>query len=377
MSGRILALVGLAACGGPPAPLEPAPVDPDSDPDSNTDSDSDSDTDSDTDADADTDLLPFEGTVSFQQVELGASLCEKTLALTGVPYTGDCPGCDFAFDLASTETASEGDCLEVPPDMVWTEGDWLVDVRLGFAQSSTVLDASGAPRPVEDAVLIGLSLEGYPGPYWYVLGYAGATVLGETTWDGEALTLDRTLEYAVYPPAPYLGDAGCSPLAGGPVYEQPLVGEQAQALPCVGSALDVWEFSAEAGDQVQLWLDNALPADPEHALSLTLWLTDDTGCSLATGQAFACSAQPASGAALCASLEAVMDTAGTYRVVVGGAQADASGSLSSGSAPYALSGSQNGAALPLTLLADDAPVNQQPHLRQARSELTAVLTSKR
>jgi hypothetical protein len=102
-------------------------ADADTDADSDSDSDSDADTDSDTDADTDTDTGPL-ATMTGAINNLGLTydvtlpkpagpveVCNESYTLTGIEYTGGCPGCDFAFEVTSTpaEALPEG-CTPSP-----------------------------------------------------------------------------------------------------------------------------------------------------------------------------------------------------------------------------------------------------------------------
>ena len=85
--------------------------------DADTDTDSDSDTDTDTDVTGD--HLTGQMVLSVEDAEANA-ICAKTVALAGEPYSGECLGCVFAFDVIIDPTASTDDCSsEVSERFAW------------------------------------------------------------------------------------------------------------------------------------------------------------------------------------------------------------------------------------------------------------------
>ena len=68
--------------------------------------DSPSDEDSPVDTD-DSDVPPMVGTVDFQEWIDGDLACDAVIAFSGAPYTGDCEGCDFSFNVDETQVIDE------------------------------------------------------------------------------------------------------------------------------------------------------------------------------------------------------------------------------------------------------------------------------
>src|SRR5690349_8120389 len=66
--------------------------------------------------------------------------CDQTITLVGTPYTGDCPGCTFNFEIAATQTRDDGvDCPD--PD----EGPLMLSMatfRLWLWQYKVLLEYS-------------------------------------------------------------------------------------------------------------------------------------------------------------------------------------------------------------------------------------------
>src|SRR5262245_42397777 len=92
--------------------------------DTGADADPDDDTDTDADTDADVDEDSLSGTVIHTRVEDGVDVCNEAVDLSGTPYTGACPGCDFAFDITATPNGAIGDCTPVEfvsPIFDWTD----------------------------------------------------------------------------------------------------------------------------------------------------------------------------------------------------------------------------------------------------------------
>jgi hypothetical protein len=93
--GLVLLFVVLACKGKDDDSASDSDADTDTDSDTDTDTDTDSDTDADTDTDTDTDP-DFEATLQLRVTDDTKVLCDTTIELRGTPYTGSCPGCDYA-----------------------------------------------------------------------------------------------------------------------------------------------------------------------------------------------------------------------------------------------------------------------------------------
>jgi hypothetical protein len=361
-----------AGCTGPeddkPKDKGDGQEDGDADGDADADADSDTDTDADTDADADTDVLPttFEAEILYQETLDGSTSCSSELSLVGTPYTGGCPNCDFVFDVQSTVTVDDPDC-DLQPTYSWLEDERYLSPRIAF--SSTFTDYVPFGRTYTNVLWFSSYIDlpddyyyytgtGLIGPVWYMVANDDSSY-SQATFDGTDLewTLDLSSPY-YYKYTEYLdfcGPVDYSVSAYAP-FDTPTYRDD---LPCDVGTLDVWEFTAQAGDLLQISVDSPGAAGLFRPY---LQLTDDTSCVLATSSgSFPCSGNSGYGYGYyyytyCPAMEYVAPASGTYRAVV--SAGGYSTCPSSGIGSYELVvGAPASAA---TQLADDEPRAEGP-----------------
>jgi hypothetical protein len=172
-----------------------ADTDSDSDTDSDTDSDSDSDADSDSDSDTDSDSDPFEATLQLRVTDGTTTdvLCDTTIELRGTPYTGSCPGCDYAYEVTGEITAEAGTACPYDeltyyqtymataafPSIWWAFGDAKISpygepvVWVGFTYAGGAIDPTWQPN-VYEGNMLGYVIDYGAGRVEWVLAYDSA-----------------------------------------------------------------------------------------------------------------------------------------------------------------------------------------------------------
>ncbi len=326
-------------------------------PDGDTD-----DTDDTDEEEEDTDLSSmwrdsFTGTVSVDSTIEGNSICATTVSLAGTKFTGECPNCDFAFDIEATIDSRVPEACDVSTYYTWyldpEELDEGTEVALHMAHSDSY---SGYYGSYDDAFLFGYTVSedyrGYTsnyGPYFSPMTYSGSTYGSfSRTGDEIAWTLDEESEDVEY----YYSDSECEveadvSFAAG---EAALGGDYVAtgSLPCssdsVDAVLDVYTLTlAEAGD-VTITVDTVADGT---AFDPFFWINDTAGCVVdGADDSFDCTFPPPEYQCPSGTLTAV---AGTFQVVVGNY-----GSCNGAVGDYSLTvGATTDPTL--TLLEDDAP----------------------
>ncbi|MEQ1565688.1 MAG: hypothetical protein ABMA64_08625 [Myxococcota bacterium] len=370
-------------------------------PQTNPDGDADTDADADSDADVDTDVThttePY-GSMSGQViVDLevdGDNRCHAIVDLAGSPYTGDCPGCTFAFSVESSVTENQGNCA-LSPARTWTESGVQVRPILAFSEEFGLIAQYGPAvfTTLHDVLWFGSSYDFtpyggavYPGPYWSIVTHSEVEAASTggyyyyyspyansggapASFDGASLSWEpRWANENYYEYTEYL-DWTCSQYlpstyALGPVAGVTTVG----TLPLHPTdTIDVYEFDAAANDVITVGVDTV---DPATAFDPSLQVTDSNGCLLAQSfSSYLCTyADPnawSGSYTYCPALDFVAPTTGTYRVVVGGYSAYSSGYyVDTGTYGVSIVGST------LTQVADDTPRVVGP---QRREQLQSVL----
>jgi hypothetical protein len=338
------------------------------DADADTDTDADSDTDTDTDTDADTDLpSTFEAEILYQETLDGSIHCSTELSLVGTSYTGLCPNCDFAFEAATTIASQNDPECHLVPYYSWTEDDRYVSPKIAF--SSTFVDYVPLSRTFHNVLWFSSYLDlpdyyyyytttgsGLVGPIWYMMA-SDEDPNSNATFDGTNLewSFDITNPYYnLYTDyLDYCGPADYNVGVSSPFANPAYAGE----LTCDSPTIDVWEFEAQAGDELRISVDSLVTAT---LMVTTLQLTDDTGCILATtGGSFPCSGDyglyfPYN---YCPAMRFTAPNTGTYRAVV--TAGGYSTCPTSGVGEYQLVVASP--AGPATLIADEEPRYTGPY----------------
>jgi hypothetical protein len=283
-------------------------TDTDSDTDTDTDTDSDTDTDTDTDSDTDTDTdSDLSGTIALDVVDAdGVVLCDTTFDLSGTEYTGDCPDCEFAYDVESVVSSEGG-----------TDCEYDLYAAFGtFSETKFKSDTFLAFSPTYDPFMENALLEGIPpfgggDPFWFPVVYDdhdygfASYAKGILSW---TLAIDR-------PAADYSWDVDwCATYRGGTsyAYHSAAYGSN-DSIPCDAYAsYDRWTFEAPTDEHVYITVntrDAVTTFDPQ------ITITDSTSCAL--GQAFNgfdCAYPPAAGE--CPSYELEVTKGALYNVFV-------------------------------------------------------------
>src|SRR6185436_14997425 len=226
------------------------------------------------DSDADTDLS---GTIHFRAANQSASgVCDTTIELTGTPYSGTCPSCDFAFNVTGKVTSEAGTACNLDdysPAMTYLAGDVYENVYLAFSASTK--------DGYANMLRAGFSYPGKKnGPYWATYG----SHLLE--WTVDYTNVGAQLATIEYCGGPYVGDAGVVNY-GGPYVDYGTWKD------CKSFPYDLWSFTARADDIAYISVDTTSAAT---AVDTELFVMDSTSCFLGEADdSFECTYAPAEG----------------------------------------------------------------------------------
>ena len=304
--------------------------DTDTDTDSDTDSDTDTDTDSDTDSDTDTDT-GFSGTIQMEVTDIaGTVVCDTTIALTGTPYTGDCPGCDFAYATTGVVTAEAGtgcDYAKHGPLGSFIDEGFPFDRYIAFS-----------PDYVGDRVLW-TARSTSPGN-WIPLAYDGSS-FGAPTYSGGVLEWTRGYDDG----EPSWSISYCGTYDGGTYYGTTSSAYgSAGSMPCAPYAYyERWSFTGVADEDVYITIDTL---DSATAFDPAIFVTAESSCVLGQAQGGITCAYPTSGD--CPVYRLPTTKGETYGVIVYD-----QGTCASSSADYLILMAASADPV-LTLEADDA-----------------------
>ena len=287
----------------------------------------------------------------------GNSICATTVSLAGTKFTGDCPNCDFAFDIEATIDTRVPDACDVSPYHTWYLDPADLDDGVGVALHMAHSDSySGYYGNYDDAFLFGYTVTeeyyGYTseyGPYFSPMTYSGG-YYGSFSRTGDDITwsIDEEDEDVEY----YYSDSECDAedgvsFEGG---EAALGGDfvVTNSLPCPtddgDAVLDVYTITLADVADVTLTVDTVADGT---AFDPFFWVNDTAGCMVGgADDSFECTFTPAEYSCPSGTLTGV---AGTFQVVVGNY-----GSCIGTEGDYSLT---VGATLDpnVTLLEDDTP----------------------
>ena len=311
-------------------------------PDGDTDTDTDSDTDSDSDADADTDTdsdTDFSATIHFRASnQSGSGACEATVELTGTPYSGSCPSCEFAFAVTGDVTSGGASCdyEDYSPAMTYLTTDAYENVYLAF--SSSTKDG------YTNMLRAGFTYAGGKAPYWvtyvYDDGTNGTATYGShlLEWTVDYMQVGEQLATIEYCGGPYAGNAGVTNYGGSYV-------DYGTWKDCRTFPYDLWSFTARADEVAYISVDTT---SATTTVDTEFFVMDATSCFLGDADdSFECTYPPAQGS--CPSYALPVAQGDDYFVLV-----HSYGSCAAATGEYKLSISHSDDPM-LTLVESDQP----------------------
>lgn len=341
---RALALALLAGCNPYVDTSGDSTVDSDTDVTVETDVPDSGETDTvvDTDITVDTDLPPIEyerldGTLTFTRVVNGVTVCDMDLQVESTgPYVGNCVSCDFAFAVQSdvTRINNSADCEQSRDDFLYTWRDsdadslhgrwmgwtsdysWIVHTSWGDTTYSYSDVLWAGTQYTFDAFAGTYATDG-GSSYYYSYNDSGPIRDGATaTFDGSTVQF-ASEERITNSSVPRYG-ASCYDTFGADGPGVLTTGEQGvDDLPCDGSVVDGWTFTAPANAVLAVTVDSS---DPAHFGDSALTLYDPAGCEAAgRDDTFTCSVNATDGTARrwCPTWEGESTLGnGTWRLVV-------------------------------------------------------------
>jgi len=278
------------------------------------------------------------GTMRYARTLDGVEVCSVDFAITGTPYTGDCEGCDFAFDMTVTRTA------ESNPEQCWSytlatmetpEGSGMRDPVLAHVPTYTTpewswTDAYGVEQTYggyvyADVLRAGFTtyIAAYSGPYgeWPEREYG--PYFQNLLWDGsrygdfarEGDSLAWTWGQAYETSTSEGVQQWCPDVEVSTVQTRRALGIDAVQgeFPCDFAHHDAWSFPVEAGDIVSVTVDTVAA---ETAFDPMVWVNGPDSCTLLwVDEGFDCSFPPP--AFQCPAGKFQATASGTYEVFVG------------------------------------------------------------
>lgn len=306
----------------------------------------------------------FEGEIAYESLDLGTEACIARIGLRGTAYEGNCPACEFAFDIDSDVLESSGTgCEDMVPIWSMVEGDVYKNPKLGFIDQYLFFD---------NVLWFGYSLDlssygygYYEGPFWTIIhhdGFPDASLLfdGESlSWEAESMVeygygLSDYLDYTcplliTYPSGPYTDGM----IAYG-------------ASDCDAFTLDVYEFTAIEGDTLELSVDTT--SDDTSFLPILL-LVDPGGCvKIFSVNSFPCD-HPGPLSGNCPGFRLDAPETGTYQAIVQVYDGTCVGS-DVGEYSLVVRGASGGE---LVLIADDTPRYDELRTYETRVSLEGDL----
>lgn len=255
-------------------------------------------------------------------------LCDVSSTIEGSTYSGNCDGCDFAFDMTSQATQQVGSCpAGWEGTVLRLEEDTVVRHPVLAFWDEYILVDGDVEYVYYDVLANGVAVDYsaygygyYPGPYWQFLAwtYAGGGEDGEVrvrefssftdlTWGAERVTY---IEYGDRVSYNYCGEY----LEGaeddqGPWFEDV---RGSSTLDCRDLYQDVWEFEVGPGDSFRVSVDTVAA---DSAADFAFWINDPTGCTVHyADDNFACTYSPREYS--CPAAEYETEIPGTYQIIV-------------------------------------------------------------
>jgi hypothetical protein len=263
------------------------------------------------------------GKVEYTQRFDGAARCDLEVSLKGTPYTGDCEGCDFAFDITDAELSRDDSTSGCGYEPAYTFIPWSTSLSFQVAWAPTWASTRYSyyyyytPRTYYDAFLVGYTYDwgsyyGYDYSYtrWVVRSHRDST--GTTTasagldWLEWAVDLSDTYTEWRSSLWGYCGGYYWDAYASRGYAE---ADADAGTLPCDWTVADTWTFEAEAGEELLVSVDTLSGS----YFSPALYVTDPETCIEAVSYgAYRCS----SGGGYCPSVRYEAGSTGTHTVIV-------------------------------------------------------------
>jgi len=226
----------------------------------------------------------IEGTLEVDYTVGGFAVCDGTVSFTGVPYTGDCEGCEFAFEVDAVLERDDGTiaCPWDPIITLYAPGSyWRAPTLVGIQDRDPDTLLLGATDPFATTIL-----PLYDSDY------------GTVSYDGDQLawTLDFSFDTYGYGALRY-------PLSGTPcTYDFFYPGAERGpydagnttygALVCAYGWADVFEFQGTDGGVAYLTADTT---SDDPAVAMMMWVYGPDSCVEQAAYAnFVCSNGPVS-----------------------------------------------------------------------------------
>lgn len=262
-------------------------------------------------------LTGIEIEVTYETWRDDALVCAKEVAVTGTPYTGECEGCAFAFDIEGTlvEDNSESDCYVSDYRMLRTDGA-VGSMVLAYAELLEV-DRWGEINTYADAVFVTYSSTGYMGyggtyEYTRVLSHAeGGDDPGVFRLDGTDFVWGGDFETSVNGEdqlVSYCGTGTSSTWTG----DEPTgISSAREEVSCDAKQVDLWEITVDETQTVDIAVDT-VSADTTFDPRVMVMNTE--GCVVGSADdSFECSYPPPAYSCPAVSMEL---EPGTYTILV-------------------------------------------------------------
>jgi hypothetical protein len=211
----------------------------------------------------------IEGTLEVDYTVGGFSVCDGTVSFTGVPYTGECEGCEFAFEIEAVLERDDG-TIACPWDPILT-----LYAPGSFWHAPTVV---GLQDQAPDTLLLGVTVGEHETAFATL--YDGD--YGTVSYDGDQLgwTLDLSLGWSgkLYGGMRYPLGTPCTYDYFAPYDDRGPYGAGNTtygALVCEYGWTDVFEFEGTEGGVAHITADTT---SDDPAVAMVLWVYGPESC---------------------------------------------------------------------------------------------------
>jgi hypothetical protein len=215
--------------------------------------------------------------------------CDFEVAFKGSEYSGDCPDCDWAFEIYDwrrVNDTSTPDCyvdamIAITP--VSTYRDLILTFRPVYTSVYYYYDYDYALEASDGRSIYNVLQSGYvyDSPYysgriwWRNIAYDGSRY-GEVTQVGDEVSWTWAQSYTRLYAAEGLW-AYCGDYDWGTGSRTMWMGDltDSESLPCLGENVDTWSFEAEAGEEYTIALDTVAE---DSAAWAYVYIADSESC---------------------------------------------------------------------------------------------------